>query len=184
MSDAVRTALEVFRNDYFSLFSDGTLGISDGVGYISSLTEEEIQQLYVALKQLYETSGKGGAMEKRFSATAVIGLYTGYLLSSFSEMHEAAEQLMGHPIFTHEFADRSLVNNMKKKLLSLFPEIIEAEELVAGCNERNYEEKALAITEHWPNGFILRRGGETRKEDPISSAERIFSECKTREKKQ
>ena len=39
----------IFSNYYMTLFSDGTLGISDGVGYIDTLSEDETLKLYEAL---------------------------------------------------------------------------------------------------------------------------------------
>ena len=36
---------------------------------------------------------------------AIVSLYTGYLVGSFSEMHKYAEELYGEPIWTHQFPD-------------------------------------------------------------------------------
>lgn len=33
---------------------------------------------------------------------AIIGLYTGIACGPFSDIHELAEKLAGHPIFTHQ----------------------------------------------------------------------------------
>lgn len=42
--------------------------------------------------------------ETRDFPTAVIAsLSSGVLLCEFTDMHEAAEYLMGHPIWTHQF---------------------------------------------------------------------------------
>lgn len=46
---------------------------------------------------------------------AIVSAYTGFLIGSFSDMHEYAEKIMGHPIFTHQFADESLVKKLREK---------------------------------------------------------------------
>jgi len=48
---------EIFSNNYMSLFSDGTLGLSDGVGYVDTLSEEETFDLFEAMR-LYFTLQK------------------------------------------------------------------------------------------------------------------------------
>ena len=43
----------IYSNDYFSIFKDGRMGISDGVGYIGSLEADEVKLIYEALRKLY-----------------------------------------------------------------------------------------------------------------------------------
>jgi hypothetical protein len=43
----------LFTNDYVGLYSDGTLGMSDGVGYVGTLDEEETRELYNAMKDYF-----------------------------------------------------------------------------------------------------------------------------------
>lgn len=45
---------------------------------------------------------------------AIIGLYTGITCGPFSDIHELAEKLIGHPVFTHQFADRIMVEKLKE----------------------------------------------------------------------
>lgn len=45
---------------------------------------------------------------------AIIGLYTGITCGPFSDIHELAEKLIGHPVFTHQFADREMVEKLKE----------------------------------------------------------------------
>jgi len=40
--------------NYLSLFNDGTMGISDGVGYSGDLEKEDVEKLYLALKIFFE----------------------------------------------------------------------------------------------------------------------------------
>ena len=40
------------------LYDDCTLGISDGVGYIDTLNRKEVEELYLAIKNLIEDKNK------------------------------------------------------------------------------------------------------------------------------
>jgi len=44
----------LYEGYYIRLYSDGTIGISDGVGYSGSMEKEEVKELYEALKNLYK----------------------------------------------------------------------------------------------------------------------------------
>jgi hypothetical protein len=58
-----------------------------------------------------------------FPTAVVASLSTGVLLcdGGFSEMHEAAEFLMGHSIWTHHFASKELWADMQRSLLEQCP---------------------------------------------------------------
>lgn len=58
---------------------------------------------------------------KDFSTSAIASLSSGVLLCKFGEMHEAAEYLMGHPIWTHHFASKELWKEMQQTILSQCP---------------------------------------------------------------
>jgi hypothetical protein len=61
---------------------------------------------------------------KEFPTSVIASLSTGILLcTSFSQYHEAAEYLMGHPIWTHHFADLTLADEMKKTIAAQYPEM-------------------------------------------------------------
>jgi len=45
---------------FCALFSDGTMGFSDGVGFIGSEEREEVYELYKKLKDLFEPTVKEG----------------------------------------------------------------------------------------------------------------------------
>jgi hypothetical protein len=110
-----------------------------------------------------------------FSAPVVAGLYTGWVLTDegFSPIHECAEWVMGHPIWTHEFADQAFLEKVRATIRRACPEIEEAVELVAGCNKHNVDAKAMAIFSLWPQGFTLAKGGCERVETPLESLKRI-----------
>lgn len=45
---------------------------------------------------------------------AIISAYTGFLCGSFSAFHEYAEQIMKHPIWTHQFGDKEMAAKIKE----------------------------------------------------------------------
>lgn len=47
--------------------------------------------------------------------SAIISAYTGILAGPFDAMHEYVEKIMGRPVFTHEFANRDIVEEIKDK---------------------------------------------------------------------
>ena len=56
-----------------------------------------------------------------FPTAVIASLSTGVLLCKFEEMHEAAEFLMGHPIWTHHFADANLMDEMRRTIAEQCP---------------------------------------------------------------
>lgn len=56
-----------------------------------------------------------------FPTEVIASISSGVLLCDFGKMHEAAEYLMGHPIWTHHFADKTLVGEMKRTIAEQCP---------------------------------------------------------------
>lgn len=46
---------------------------------------------------------------------AIISAYTGVMIGSFSVLHKYAEEIMGRPIHTIEFANKSIMEEIKNK---------------------------------------------------------------------
>lgn len=46
---------------------------------------------------------------------AIISAYTGVLLGSFNAFHEYAEEIMNRPVFTHELADKQVMQKIMDK---------------------------------------------------------------------
>lgn len=44
---------------------------------------------------------------------AVISAYTGYLCGSFSALHEYAEKVLGRPVWTHQFGDKVVADELR-----------------------------------------------------------------------
>lgn len=45
---------------------------------------------------------------------AIIGAFTGIAAGPFSDIHGYAERVLGHPIWTHQFADSELMEALKE----------------------------------------------------------------------
>ncbi len=59
---------------------------------------------------------------REFSTAAIASISSGVLLcEDFGKMAEAAEYLMGHPIWTHHFADKQLCDDMKRTIAEQCP---------------------------------------------------------------
>ncbi len=53
----------------------------------------------------------------------IIGLYTGVVCGPFEDIHSLAEKLLGRPVFTHEFACRDTIEQLKELAKPLFLEL-------------------------------------------------------------
>ena len=58
---------------------------------------------------------------REFPIEVIASISSGILLCDFGKMHEAAEFLMGHPIWTHHFADKQLAGDMKRRIAEQCP---------------------------------------------------------------
>ena len=58
---------------------------------------------------------------KHIDPAALAGITTGTLMTDFSALHEAAEHVMGHPIWTHQFP--TLLPKIADAVLAQFPEM-------------------------------------------------------------
>ena len=96
-------------------------------------------------------------VETRDYPVAVIAsLSSGVLLCDFSKMHEAAEFLMGHPIWTHHFADKGLWGEMQKTIAAQCPGMPTD---LPDVNADNYRDKAAELEAQFGKTVKIRRGG-------------------------
>lgn len=51
---------ELYSNHYMCLYSTGELGLSDGVEYVGTLFDEDVRELYEALKKYYKEEERDG----------------------------------------------------------------------------------------------------------------------------
>ncbi len=58
----------------------------------------------------------------------LVSAFTGYLLTNnFADVHKYCENLIGRPIWSHEFASRAVQEEIKEKCRPLILEMIENE---------------------------------------------------------
>ena len=59
----------------------------------------------------------------------LVSAYTGFLLTKdFSEVHKFCEEMLGTPIWSHEFAEKSFQTAIQEKCKPLILEMIEKEQ--------------------------------------------------------
>lgn len=108
---------------------------------------------------------------KKFPLSSVLSITTNKLLTTFSKMHELAEYITGHPIWTHEFADKELNQSLKQKVLEQYPTLREVD--AEHVNPTNYkiflEEQILK----YGSELEITRGGDVRTEHPVASFIRL-----------
>jgi hypothetical protein len=99
-------------------------------------------------------------IETREFPTAVIAsLSSGVLLCAFGDMHEAAEFLMGHSIWTHHFASKDLWKKMQQSIVKQCPGMPTELE---GVTKDNYLEHAARLEAELGKSVTIRQGsGET-----------------------
>ena len=55
----------------------------------------------------------------------LISAYTGFLVvNDFGDVHQYVEKVMGHPIFTSEFANKGFMEELREKLKPQFMALI------------------------------------------------------------
>ncbi|MDE2107027.1 MAG: hypothetical protein KGL39_58005 [Patescibacteria group bacterium] len=104
-------------------------------------------------------------METREFPTAVIAsISSGIALCRFSEIHEAAEYLMGCPIWTHHFASKKLLEAMKRKVLEQCAGMPTALE---GVTPENYRERLAEIEAELGPVAVIRKGDGSTSMHPL-----------------
>lgn len=95
-------------------------------------------------------------METRdFPVAVIASISSGVLLCKFSDMHEAAEYLMGHPVWTHQFANKQLCE-MQKTILEQCPGMpTEA----PGITKENWQEFKAKLEAELGETVEIRKGG-------------------------
>ena len=69
----------------------------------------------------------GGLIMNKNEAV-LISAYTGFLLTkNFSDVHKFCEDLLGRPIWTHEFARKEVQDAIKEKCKPLIIKLVESE---------------------------------------------------------
>lgn len=91
-----------------------------------------------------------------FPVAVIASISTGVLLCPFGEMHEAAEYLMGHPIWTHHFGSKDLLQEMQQTILAQCPGMpIDA----PGITKDNWPEFKAKLEGELGEVVKIRKGG-------------------------
>lgn len=104
---------------------------------------------------------------KAFSVPALASITTGVLLAnSFSDMHEAAEWLMGHPIWTHEFGSKDTFERMRARVLAQHPDLdIDASDV----NRDNVEAFRARLVADLGESREIVKGDAEREAGPVET---------------
>ena len=92
---------------------------------------------------------------REFSTAAIASISTGIMLCKFGEMHEAAEYLMGHPIWSHHFASKELSESMKRAVVRQYPEMPTE---LSGVTAENYLEYLNKIEAKFGKTVKIKKG--------------------------
>ena len=57
----------------------------------------------------------------------IVSAYTGILMTDFSEFHGFVEKRLGRPVYTHEFASKELMEELKASVKADFLKLCAAE---------------------------------------------------------
>jgi len=96
---------------------------------------------------------------REFPTAVIASISTGVLMCDFGDMHEAAEYLMGHPIWTHHFANKDLWRDMQRAITTQCPGIPTE---IEGVTKDNYLQKvAELVAEVGPVQTIRKGDGVT-----------------------
>lgn len=89
---------------------------------------------------------------KSIDPAALAGLTTGILMTDFSAFHEAAEHVMGHPIWTHQFP--VLHEKIKGAVLRQFPD------MPTEVGGDGWEATRDAVRERYGSAVEVQKGAE------------------------
>jgi hypothetical protein len=93
-----------------------------------------------------------------FPTEMIATLCSGVMVTDggFSKVHEAAEFLMGHPIWTHHFADKKLWDEMQRTVLEQCPGMPTD---LSGIDKTNWQAKRDELIKEFGATVKIRKGG-------------------------
>lgn len=109
--------------------------------------------------------------KKAYPLCVVLSMITGRLFCNFSLMHEMVEWFVGHPVWTHEFAEQAFFDRLKNLILEQHPELADFDaDKVDSDNYADLLEQAKA--KYGECVFLIQRPFD-RTENPVESFVRI-----------
>lgn len=111
---------------------------------------------------------------KKFSVAAAFSITTGKLLCDFGDMHELAEWIAGHPIWTHEFASKELSTKLSDAILEQHPELDDCYP-ATNVNGDNYLDwLSVEVARLGTTQLEFTKGDSERTEGPVESMQRMY----------
>ena len=107
---------------------------------------------------------------KTFPITAVLGVVTGRAWGPFSEVHELAEHIMGHAIWTHEFASTALFDEMRRRVVAAHPGMADVTPDDCPTSELDLDAKVAAQVARFGRSIDVPRGSDNRTKSPMQTA--------------
>ena len=101
---------------------------------------------------------------REFPTAVVVSLSSGIALCEFSAIHEFAEFLMGHPIWTHHFADKALREAMRRAVEAQCPGMPAK---LSGVTADNYREHILRLEAAYGPTQTIRKGDGSTAMSPL-----------------
>lgn len=119
-----------------------------------------------------------------FEIAAIGGLVSGYLLTErgFDKIHELAEHVIGHPLWTHEFAEKTLWNRCRAALVAQHPDLADMPAFdEAACHRTKdagdittyLNEYVANLRARYGDTLQIQKGEAQRTESPMESMQRI-----------
>lgn len=107
--------------------------------------------------------------DRAFPALVLASITTGVSLQEggLSPVHEAAEHILGHPVWTHEFADQAVWTKLRDAIREHHPGL-------PFGNPDDWKLTRDEVLARFPDPLTMPLGAFARAEDPIASVERIM----------
>jgi len=115
--------------------------------YLRVYSKEAIEIIRTEKKQLVTADEFYGLHQEKLAAErnsehlekrdlAILTAYTGYMFGDFQDFHGYAEEILGHPIFSHQFGDKQMSEKIhklsKEDFLQLHEKLIRESEITDG----------------------------------------------------
>jgi hypothetical protein len=113
-----------------------------------------------------------------FPVGVILSLTTGRLLCPFDELHKFIEHVAGHPVWTHEMAERGLSTRLSHQVFNQHPALLNVAEFTPPADKDNVGAycKTYVAKEIARLGVVeldVARGSVARTESPLDSLHRL-----------
>jgi hypothetical protein len=113
---------------------------------------------------------------KPFPTPVVLSLTTGLMLSKFDAIHEAAEWVAGHPIWTHEFGMKNILEFLRETVYEQHPQLKSIKD--DHINADNYKEFIQQVEQEVGLTIVLQKGHKERHKSPLETLVQMINKSK------